>query len=46
MVQTAGHKPLGQILKEMQLITEGELQECLAVQREEGGPLGKILIDQ
>ena len=41
-----GHKPLGQILKEMQLISEGELQECLAIQRDEGGPLGQILVKQ
>jgi len=37
-------RPLGQILKEMELITESQLQEALAVQRNEGGVLGQILV--
>jgi type II secretory ATPase GspE/PulE/Tfp pilus assembly ATPase PilB-like protein len=37
-------KPLGQILKEMELISEGQLQEALALQRKEGGVLGMILV--
>ncbi len=38
-------KPLGQLLKEMELVTEGQIQEALAIQREKGGALGRILID-
>jgi type IV pilus assembly protein PilB len=37
-------KPIGQILKEMELINEGQLQEALAEQRKNGGTLGEILI--
>jgi type II secretory ATPase GspE/PulE/Tfp pilus assembly ATPase PilB-like protein len=37
-------KPLGQILKEMELISEGQVQEALALQRKEGGVLGQILV--
>ena len=37
-------KLLGQILKEMGAIHEGMVQEALAVQREEGGQIGQILI--
>lgn len=37
-------KPLGQLLKEMEIITEGQIQEALAVQRKQGGSLGEILI--
>ncbi len=38
-------KPIGQILKDMELVTEGQIQEGLSVQREEGGALASILID-
>ena len=38
-------KPLGQLLKEMELVTEGQIQEALGIQREKGGALGRILID-
>ncbi len=39
-------KQLGQILKEeMELITEGDVQEALAIQRENGGAIGQILVD-
>lgn len=38
-------KPLGQILKDMELVSEGQIQEALSVQRDEGGPIGKILVD-
>ncbi|MBI5366721.1 MAG: Flp pilus assembly complex ATPase component TadA [Planctomycetes bacterium] len=38
-------KPLGQLLKEMELVTEGQIQEALAIQREKGGALGRILVD-
>ncbi len=37
-------KLLGQILKEMKAVHEGMIQEALAVQREEGGQIGQILI--
>lgn len=37
-------KLLGQILKEMGLVDEGQLQEALAEQRRQGGALGEILI--
>ncbi len=38
-------KPLGQLLKEMELVTEGQIQEALLVQRSKGGALGDILVD-
>jgi type IV pilus assembly protein PilB len=38
-------KPLGQILKEMELVSEGQIQEALAVQRKKGGALGDILVE-
>jgi len=38
-------KPLGQLLKEMELVTEGQIQEALALQREKGGALGSILVE-
>lgn len=37
-------KPLGQLLKDMELVTEGQIQEALAVQRKEGGVIGDILV--
>ncbi len=37
-------KPLGQILKEMGLITEFDIQEALQAQKQKGGALGKILL--
>jgi type IV pilus assembly protein PilB len=37
-------KPLGQLLKEMELLTEGQIQEALAIQRREGGVIGDILV--
>ena len=37
-------KPLGQLLKEMELVTEGQIQEGLQIQREKGGALGDILV--
>jgi len=36
--------PLGQILKEMRLVTESQVQEALAIQRQRGGALGSILV--
>ena len=38
-------KLLGQILKEMGHVNEGQIQEALARQREKGGPIGRILIE-
>jgi len=40
-----GQKPLGQLLKEMELVTEGQIQEALAMQRQKGGAIGDILIN-
>src|SRR5436190_15494614 len=37
-------KPLGQVLKEMELVNEGQIQEALSIQRKEGGVLGDILV--
>jgi type IV pilus assembly protein PilB len=37
-------KPLGQILKEMKLVTESQIQEALAIQKQRGGALGGILV--
>jgi type IV pilus assembly protein PilB len=38
-------KPIGQILKEMELVTEGQIQEAVAIQREQGGAVGRILVE-
>ncbi len=38
-------KPLGQLLKEMELVTEGQIQEGLQIQRQKGGALGDILVN-
>lgn len=37
-------RPLGQVLKWMELIDEGQIQEALQVQREKGGLFGEILV--
>ena len=37
---------LGQILKGMGAVNEGQIQEALQVQRTDGGPLGEILVRQ
>jgi len=39
-------KLLGQILKEMKAVHEGMIQEAMAIQREEGGQIGQILVRQ
>ena len=36
---------LGRILKDMDLVTESQIQEALAIQRERGGAVGEILVD-
>ena len=33
------HRALGQILKEMRLVTESQIQEAIAIQRQRGGAL-------
>jgi len=38
------NKPLGQILKLMELLHEGHIQEALQIQRKQGGLLGEILV--
>ena len=44
MDDAARRKELGQILKEMRLVTESQVQEAIAVQRQRGGVLGAILV--
>lgn len=39
-------KLLGRILKEMGLVTEGQIQEALAIQKETGGAIGEILVER
>src|SRR5882672_11347721 len=39
------HKPLGQVLKEMELVSEGQIQEALQIQRKQGGVIGEILVN-
>ena len=41
----AKRKPLGQILKEMKLVSESQIQEALAIQKQRGGVIGKILVN-
>jgi type IV pilus assembly protein PilB len=38
------HKRLGEILKEMDLVTDQEIKEALKIQREKGGLIGEILV--
>ena len=44
MPDTPLRKPIGQILKDMRLITESQIQEALAIQKQSGGALGAILV--
>ena len=44
MVGPSRKQLLGQILKEMRLVHEGQIQEALAVQKDDGGLIGQILI--
>jgi type IV pilus assembly protein PilB len=39
------HEPLGQILKQMEVVSEGQIQQALGIQKERGGLIGEILID-
>ena len=38
------HKPIGQILKELGLISEYDIQQALIQQKEKGGALGQIFL--
>ncbi|NIR00231.1 MAG: pilus assembly protein PilB, partial [Gemmatimonadales bacterium] len=38
------HKLLGRVLKDMGLVSEGQIQEGLAMQKESGGAIGEILV--
>jgi len=40
----ARKKLLGQVLKDMKLIHEGQVQEALQIQKKEGGQIGQILV--
>lgn len=40
-----GKKAFGQLLKEMELVTEDDVQHALKIQRDQGGLIGQILID-
>lgn len=42
---SGGGKPLGQILKDLKLVSEFDIQEALQSQKKKGGALGKILIE-
>jgi len=44
MSQPSRRKLLGQILKEMRVLHEGQVQEALQLQREEGGRIGEHLV--
>jgi type IV pilus assembly protein PilB len=39
------HRLIGQILKEKNLITEQQIQQALALQRDKGGAIGKIFVE-
>jgi len=39
------HKPIGQILRQMELVSDRQIDEALAIQRRQGGVLGEILVD-
>src|SRR5437763_626382 len=39
------NKPLGQILKLMELRHEGHIQQALQIQRKQGGVIGEILVN-
>jgi type II secretory ATPase GspE/PulE/Tfp pilus assembly ATPase PilB-like protein len=38
-------KPIGQVLRELEFVTEPQVQEALAVQRKLGGVVGEILVE-
>jgi hypothetical protein len=37
-------RPLGQVLKWMEILSEGQIQEALQIQRQKGGLFGEILV--
>ncbi|HEY3226097.1 MAG TPA: ATPase, T2SS/T4P/T4SS family [Planctomycetota bacterium] len=38
-------RPLGQLLKDMELVNEGQIQEALNIQRKKGGAIGDVLVE-
>lgn len=44
-MKSGSRKPLGQLLKEIELISEGQIQEALSIQRDKGGAIGQILVE-
>ncbi len=38
------HKLLGQVLKDLDLVTERQIQKALSVQRAAGGKIGELLV--
>ena len=44
MEDAGGQSALGQILKQMRLVTESQIQEAIAIQRQRGGALGAVLV--
>ena len=38
------NRPLGQVLKMLELVNEGHIQEALQIQRKEGGLIGEVLV--
>jgi type IV pilus assembly protein PilB len=41
----SGRRPLGQILKDLGVVREGQIQEALALQRKQGGLIGALLVE-
>jgi type II secretory ATPase GspE/PulE/Tfp pilus assembly ATPase PilB-like protein len=39
------HEPLGQILKRQELVTEGQIEQALELQKKKGGLIGEILVE-
>ena len=39
-------RPLGQIMKDLGFVSDGELQEALALQLDKGGRLGEVLVEK
>ncbi len=39
-------RPIGQILKDLKIISEFDIQNAMKLQKEKGGPLGRILMEQ
>jgi len=44
MAEIGQRKHVGQILKDLRLVTESQIQEAVAIQRQRGGSLGSILV--